>query len=419
MSKLKIYIFILSFFYFGTGGFFLGLIPGSEKIYRYLIVLFQGILILAAFSSITQQRKLFNTKILKLFLIVSTMTFLYNIYNVGLLTHLNGLRDPLTFISALILAESIFNSNYSNYFNKIFTKSLIIFVLLQVPVSLNQYFQYGAGDFVSGTLSFADLGGGSGILTQSLFLSSFFLFLNYGYKTEASFNYRKLIIFIILLLPIAINETKISFFLLPLYLSLLFTGRGKITTFILGIMVLAIIMKIYYNVYVSNTPHQIRVLENVNDFLNYYVSVNTHSSNITRLGKVTLLLDRYSRYFLDSVFGLGYGITKGQHILGQSRIGVSLQYLFQGSVILFFVSMLTGGVLLTLVLGFANFYKLFLIKKDELRKGIWLFKWFLIVVSIASWFYNRFVFHPFLGMLVAYLIVWVQFSKNKLIKNIS
>jgi len=413
MSKLKIYIFLFSFLYFGILGHLLGLMPDTELLYRYLTVLTQAVLILTALISISKLNKSFNVKLLYIFFAVSSLSFFYNFNSIGLATHLNGLRDPLTFLSALIVAESIFKSRYKKLFKKLFLKTLLILVILQIPVSLSQFFKYGTGDNVSGTLAFGDFGG-SGILTQTLFLSSFFLFLNYGYKNEKSISYIKLLLVIIILLPVTINETKISFFLFPLYMLLLFGGRKRITSFVFGGLLLASIMIIYFNFYASQNPNQVGVLENFSNFQSYYASVNVYSSNITRLGKITLMFDRYSHNFLDFIFGLGYGITKGQNVLGQSQIGTSLQYLFQGSTVLLFTTLLTGGFLLTVLIGFSNFYQLISIKKFELRKGIWLFKWFLIIVSAASWLYNPFVFNSFLGLLIAYLIIWITFSTKPL-----
>ena len=148
-----------------------------------------------------------------LFLMVSSVTYKLNVGVNDVVTHLNGLREPLVLLTALAITTSVFHSPSRLRFIKQMNRFLLIFLIVQIPVSIYQFIQYGAGDQVGGTFS----DGGSGMISQIIFIAVYyFLLARSGRFDGIGFSLFKSIPLLILLIPVFINETKISFILIAI-----------------------------------------------------------------------------------------------------------------------------------------------------------------------------------------------------------
>src|SRR5690606_16289547 len=87
----------------------------------------------------------------------------------------------------------------------IFRSFAFIFLISQIPIAFVQFLKFGPSDAVGG--SFGDKG--SGVLTLSVICLVYFLH-------HFTRNFSQTVLLYIALLPLLLNETKISFVLIPL-----------------------------------------------------------------------------------------------------------------------------------------------------------------------------------------------------------
>jgi hypothetical protein len=190
----------------------------------YINVVLDGILLIIGISSF----KISSTKIkLPLFFIflIAFIIFVYfnNRDQANLLLTLNGIREFIPFFVIPILYMHCFQSNKAEYFVKLYDRFLLIFLVVQIPVSLFQFSRFGAGDAVGGTLG----EGYSGVLTFTIYLSTYYLMIkNYDSHNIMKSLLKKWYLFLFWI-PTFVNETKISFILIPIFILLLFELRFK------------------------------------------------------------------------------------------------------------------------------------------------------------------------------------------------
>jgi len=140
------------------------------------------------------------------------------INGLGVMFTLNGLRD---FIGAMFCYPIFryFTDNQARYshFVKRFDEALKIFLFLQAFCITYQFVRYGAGDAGGGSLG----NWYSGIISMLIYLISFYLLHKRIVANQFWTSLWRNKVYIILLFPTFLNETKISFVLLPLYFVLL------------------------------------------------------------------------------------------------------------------------------------------------------------------------------------------------------
>lgn len=242
--------------------------------------------------------------------------------------------------------------------------------MAQLPTSLIQFSLYGAGDEVGGTFGTT---GGSGINTMLLFLISFYLIVRYAsLPNKNGFNVKKLIIISLVLIPCAFNETKIVFILLPLYfIFIVFSvslkrGIYKIPIIILIAGLFLYYFYYYYSITVRNPLDYLSL-----DFIKRYLfTYRTTPGNIyiSRYAMFPEMFYIFSKDVGAYIFGIGYGIFKGQNILGISQRGASTAYLWQRSQTLLFETWFQGGICFVLILFFAIFLSIRGIKRKYTQR---------------------------------------------------
>ena len=121
----------------------------------------------------------------------------------------NGSRD---FISLLFIPPIIryFNENEfrRQRFIRAFDRWLFLFLCLQFPTIIFQFLKYKAGDHVGGTLGNLN----SGNISILIYLISFYLIRKRFDPDHFFYSLYQNKIYLILLLPTFLNETKVSLF---------------------------------------------------------------------------------------------------------------------------------------------------------------------------------------------------------------
>ena len=140
------------------------------------------------------------------------------------LTMLNGSRDFFGLILAIPIMRWFFLHERSAEFKRSMIKQLKIWMWLQAFCVTEQFIRYGANDHGGGTMGF----GASGMTSMMIYLVSFFL-VTRNWDSDSYFNsLRKNWVYVFLLFPSFLNETKVSFILLALYFILLIKYDRKL-----------------------------------------------------------------------------------------------------------------------------------------------------------------------------------------------
>lgn len=405
--KFRLYLFFAILLFYSVSGMLSSMIiPAQERNIRLIIVACDAAMIGLALLNLWKHRGFFGVWALLAFLFFSSLTLVYTSDRFGVVEHLNGLRDPLYFFAALIVVYDLYTSKHHDLFVRGFTVFLIPYAIVQTPVAIIQFLQYGAGDGVGGTYGTA---GGSGYLSQLLFLITFYLVVRYASLPDGShFRISRVPLFLALLIPCAINETKVSFILLGLFILLLAGSRRRILRTIpllaLG-FVLIYLMDFYYTTTVEDTTN----IFDTQFFERYLLTNPTETGGD---------LPRFQRFFLmfrvmggdigSILLGMGYGVLGGGNIMGVSRLGRSLYYLVSGSRILLFRVWIQGGLLVVLTMGFAMFawMRARAYQYPTVRK----LHYFLAFSILLSWVYNEAMLDRTFAPIVSFLMLWVSYA---------
>jgi hypothetical protein len=377
-------------------------VPGADQATRLIVFACDSIMIVMALSVIWRNRVFPVVRYLILFLFASTITLLLNLHSVGFPTHLNGLRQPLFLISTLIVLYDIAQSSRWEQLERLFNRFLIVFALLQIPLSVFQFAKFGAGDMVGGTYGFM---GGSGYLSQLVFLIAFYYIAKSSWRHDReSVRVRNVFLFSSLLLPCALNETKASFVYLIVMIVLLTMSRTKILKSI-PILALGVGLILLLNYYYGKTVEDPMTVFD-SKFLERYLLYDPRENvDVPRFQKLVLMFRLMHGDVLSILFGLGYGVFAGENILGTSAFGRSLWY-FQGTRMLLQAAWIQGGLLASLLLSLSSFWFLrtrSLLRTANMRR----FRNFLAFVLGTVWLYNEALYSRPFAMIVGFMITWV------------
>jgi len=384
-----------------SGAFVEIVMPGMKENVRLAAFAADGLLIVAALGSLKRTLTYLPTKAFLAFLFFSVFTLLYNLDVVGLTSHLNGLRQPAVFFCSMILLYDILESEVRGDFVRWMHSFLVVFVVLQIPVSVLQFSRYGASDWVGGTLGY----GGSGVLTQLLFLIAFYFVLKHGsVKNYTAFSPVKSIPFVLVLIPCALNETKVAFVLLALMVFLLaFTGNIlRAVPMLVAGGLLVLLLSFYYSENVKDTEQLLDP-----QFLERYLVYDSRTTvDVPRFQKMVMMFDRMSRDIPSYVVGMGYGIFMGGNVLEASSYSRTLTTDFRGTRILLNTIWLQGGILAVLTFAAAMFS--FLRTNFEPPRNVKSFRLFLLASLLLMWIYNEAVMMRTFSMSLAFFLVWIE-----------
>jgi len=367
---------------------------------RLLTVGGDGIVLLLAVSAAIRHWHFYGVRYFVAFLACSLFTLAYNLDRIGAIGYLNGLREPAFFFLCLIVIHDFFESSHGEKLERIMAWLLLAVAVIQIPVAWRQFQEYGMNDFVGGTFGFA----GAGILSLVLFLISFFAIVRFGSLDEGThFSLFTIALCSILLFPTAINETKISFVLLGIYLTLLLFSRKifkAIPIMALGVL-LFVLLNTFYSEFVKDTSKLMDV-----QFLERYLLFDERQSvDIPRFQKLGITFDMMAGDPVTYLIGFGYGLFMGGNILEMSSFGRAIQFL-HGARSYINTLGIQGGLLGLLWTALAMFHFVFSphVRSQNMKK----LRMFVVFVLAILWLYADAMLNRFFAATVAFLVLWIE-----------
>ena len=260
--------------------------------------------------------------------------------DVSLYASLNGSREIITIMSLCIFYNKVFadgNEEEAEWYIQLVSKFGIFFLLLQIPITFQQYLAFGPSDAVGGSFGF----GGSGILTILVICLVYYLHFFAKNITVNALLY-------IGLIPLFLNETKISFILIPLMIffvrfqpkikSILIAGVGALVFFL-------IFNNFYEASYLSFDDSASGIFSG--DFLSNYLMADIYTfDDIPRFTKIILAWNLIAQDASTFLFGYEYGLFKGGSMVEISHFAQTYEWLLIGTRPYLFFLILQGGLLL-------------------------------------------------------------------------
>ena len=403
--KLKLTLFFAVLVFNSVAGAFSTMVmPAAERIIRLFIAGGDAVMIAMALSVLWPRRSFFGARYLMAFLLVSTLTFIYNLDRFGFPEHLNGIRETLFFFASLVVVHDLYESPHRLTFIRVFSRFLIVFAIIQTPVAFYQFLRYGAGDMVAGTYGTA---GGSGYLSQLLFLLTFYFVVRYASLGDGThFSITRMLLFLPALIPCALNETKISFVLLAGFLILMVSSPRKIYRAV-PLLILGAAMMYLLNYYYTETVTDTRGIFD-QDYVEKYLLTNPteRGGDLPRFQRIIIMFRMMGNDVGSILLGMGYGVLGGGNIMNVSRLGRALYYLVTGSRILLFRVWIQGGVLAVIIVAGCMFG--YLRSRAENYFTLRQFGWFVAFSMLVIWIYDEAIFDRVFAPIVAFLMIWIR-----------
>lgn len=302
----------------------------------------------------------------------------------------------------LIFAVLSLQNNYA-----FLRKAVFLFLLFSVPVSVYQFITYSHPDYVTGLVGY----GGSGTLSLLILTyacSEFFIRLK---------NKTKLIgFYILVIIPVFINETKITFILLPiisvviLFVIKKINFKSLIVLGIAGSILFIFVNYVYQKIYHHNWS-DILVMENMEG----YMKGREGNEDVGRLTRVLFAYDYISKKGpLSMLFGHGMGSTfvgSSTNIYGIDsqnfiRLGIN-----KGSKIQLFVFIIEYGILGTLLFVVFIIFSFLSIYRQEEYSDYDIYSMVMIMIVIVGLIYQPILYQKSLT-LVFYSNLYLSFLKK-------
>ncbi len=402
--RLKLFLFfvIVSLSAFG-GALGTMIIPSYERMIKGALVVSDGTMIMLGLSSVFTHRNFYGVRLWLLFVFSAVLTIILTSDRFGMVEQLNGMRGLLFFFASLVVVYDLYMSDLRRQFVDLMTKFIIVYAIVQIPFAVYQFLKYGASDAVGGTFG---LVGGSGMLSQILYIICFYLLVRYASLDDGShFKIGKTMLFIPLLIPTMLNETKISFVLLPVFLLLIVAARRKIFRSI-AILLMGAVIAFMLNYFYSETVQDTRNLLDQDYFEQYLLHVNPQSGeDLPRLQRLAIMFQMMGKDVGAITLGMGYGVMGGGSVMNVSRLGRRLYYLVTGSRILLFSVWIQGGLLAVLVVGATMFR--FAWRRPHYPYVRRRFHLFLLFSLLLVWFYNEAMTERLFALLIWFFVVWL------------
>jgi hypothetical protein len=313
-----------------------------------------------------------------LLFIVAVIGFNFS-YNGNPLSYsLNGIREILNVLCLAIFFSDIFsdgNEELAAEYVEVFRKFAVFFVIAQLPAAAYQFSVHGPSDWVGGTYGHF----GSGNMTFAVLFLVFFLSHFVRNLTQRMCLYACLI-------PLFLNETKVSFILIPA-LILFIHFKPKVKSMIGAALAAGVALFIFNKYFTTNIGTDFD--NNLTgffseDFLNNYLFGQGDTYvDVPRFTKIILAWQLLSQDTVHLLFGFEYGVFRGSDLVGTSQFSQSVQWLMTGTRPYVFFLMIQGGMLLVtgflLLIGQIN--KFFTRHNNK-------YKLFLFLLFVVILFYN-------------------------------
>jgi hypothetical protein len=291
-----------------------------------------------------------------------------------------------------------------------------VIALVCVPVSIAQWFVYRTeGDFITGIMGFKE----SGTLTMFLliiFFTEFMLRLKNNHKI---FGY-----YFLFLIPTALNETKITLFLLPLmfFTSLYFSNKLRLKYVVNTLLIIGILIGGWITIYNKTGTsaggenfYQDSVLSIFStEFIEEYLFASDWEGDAGRMTKVLLAVDIIQpQPFFGYGLGASYGgVTSG--INGYAFKDYSSGEQLGGSrpqLVLSLIDLGIAGTMIVLIILISIFRKIVRLKGLSVEKALAINSLLIILLTFAygDIFYTKRIMFIFL----VFTLLAVRFQKKQ------
>ncbi len=369
---------------------------GDSSILRSASLIVVDIILL--FLALFTVRKAFDVFLISFFITISLISTCF-LNHSGFFSWLNGLRY---FFGMLFLVPILrfFYENETRHalFVKSLDRQLYIFLCLQAPAVLFQFLVHGAGDQVGGTMG----DGFSGVISISIYLTSFYLLSKRIDQNNILQSLYKNWIYIFLLFPTFLNETKISFILLVVYFILLMPlDRKYIIRMTFMVPVIGLLVGVGSYFYMSTVSGSERLEISEEFFENYFdadlddlegameYAENNYSEmfDVPRLAKFAIIPMIFTVHPGHHLLGFGTNIyAHGAH-MEASEFYQEYDWLLNGTSPWLFSIYMQLGIIGT-IWSLAFFISLFYRKNPIYRRRNLNAQFFLFVVIFIMFFYS-------------------------------
>lgn len=212
-------IFLIVFWTVSCFGFVMQQIPALSPLWRPLMLVIDAVMLCLGICTMRRRSTVCLTAVLLALGVVSTLF----VNRLGIVTFVNGLRELLPLVISVGVWDYFIKCPHSRHIRRSFEKQARVFLWLQAICITWQFVRFGAGDEGGGTMGL----GSSGIASFLIILLSFYI-VNRNWDPD---NYIKSLrrnwLYIFLMYPTMLNETKASFIIIALYFVLLFRMEAK------------------------------------------------------------------------------------------------------------------------------------------------------------------------------------------------
>lgn len=404
--KFKINILFFCLYLGSIGNYFLNQIIDSKLTDTVITLIIDFLIVVITVSFIKLKSNYF--KYLFIYIIISSISYAVS-DNSSLTGQINGIRETLVFICYFIIIDVLYNSGPIENINNKFITFAYFFLIIQIPVSILQFIKFGAGDKVGGTFG----AGGSGVLTFSVFLLIFYLIENKIKRPKE--RLKKAMQLLIFLLPIALNETKISFILLLLYF-LSFINFKKIgsSIFITALGIISIIAFSFIYTTQENVSYK-NPLEGIysGDFLNsYLLGDEIVDEDVPRFTKLIVGTQKLANDG-DLLLGKDYGAFTGSQSRMSSEFSKKYEWLLAGSRPYSFFLIISGGVILLVLIIWLVFSEIFRKQPKGIKNYSSPLLLFLSAVFLISLFYNDGLRSTVFSFLFVFILFFAKHFKSQ------
>ena len=320
-------LFFIGFWLATCTGFVSDLIWGNTSTSPLTTLSQLTVDVILLFLAVCTMRKTIDIIFVSSFLVIAAISgFIVN--NDSIVVWLNGLRYffPVMFLPPIL--RYFWATEYRHdLFVKSLDKQLYIFLWLQVPTVLFQFFMYGAGDYVGGTMG----GWFSGILSFSIYYVSFYLLNKRIDRNNILRSLCQNWTLIFILFPTFLNETKISFALIIVYFILLLPIDRKYIirmTFLAPVVIILVAVGSYF--YSSTVNESQGKLRRDAEFFEEYLDADVEtiekaaeyaernyeeSFDIPRIAKLAIMPMVFSAHPGHDLMGFGLSLYKHGNIV--------------------------------------------------------------------------------------------------------
>ena len=345
-------LFFIGFWLATCTGFVSDLIWGNTSTSPLTTLSQLTVDVILLFLAVCTMRKTIDIIFVSSFLVIAAISgFIVN--NDSIVVWLNGLRYffPVMFLPPIL--RYFWATEYRHdLFVKSLDKQLYIFLWLQVPTVLFQFFMYGAGDYVGGTMG----GWFSGILSFSIYYVSFYLLNKRIDRNNILRSLCQNWTLIFILFPTFLNETKISFALIIVYFILLLPIDRKYIirmTFLAPVVIILVAVGSYfYSSTVNESQGKLRMdaeffeeyldadVETIEKAAEYAERNYEESFDIPRIAKLAIMPMVFSAHPGHDLMGFGLSLYKHGKIVDAADFYNEYDWLIKGIwYIAFFISL--------------------------------------------------------------------------------